>query len=74
MTSDGTIKLKEKATVNTKVISLIVENTSAEDAGFTLPTTGGMGTTIFTIVGILLMGGAAAMVVVISRRKKHGYK
>lgn len=74
VTSDGTIKLKEKATVNTKVISLIVENTSAEDAGFTLPTTGGMGTTIFTIVGILLMGGAAAMVVVISRRKKHGYK
>lgn len=72
VTSDGTIKLKGKATVSTKVISLIVENTNAEDAGFTLPTTGGMGTTIFTIVGILLMGGAAAMVVMISRRKKHG--
>lgn len=72
VTSNGTIKLKEKAVVKANVISLIVENTNAEDAGFTLPTTGGMGTTIFTIVGILLMGGAAAMVVMISRRKKHG--
>lgn len=70
--ADGGIQIKGEATISSNVISLIVQNTNAEDAGFTLPTTGGMGTTIFTIVGILLMGGAAAMVVMISRRKKHG--
>jgi len=34
-----------------------------------LPTTGGMGTTLFTIAGILLMGGAVAYLVVSRKRR-----
>ena len=51
-------------------ISFDVENTSADEAGFQLPTTGGMGTMIFTIAGILLMGGAVALIVVAARKKR----
>lgn len=47
-----------------------VYNVSSDDAGFQLPTTGGMGTMIFTIAGILIMAGAITMVVVISRKKR----
>lgn len=52
------------------IVSLEIVNTSSEDAGFQLPTTGGMGTMIFTIAGILIMAGAITMVVVISRKKR----
>lgn len=55
---------------NTNVITFDVENTSSDDAGFQLPTTGGMGTMIFTIAGILLMGGAVALIVVAARKKR----
>ena len=50
-------------------ISFDVENTSADEAGFQLPTTG-VGTMIFTIAGILLMGGAVALIVVAARKKR----
>lgn len=56
--------------VNKNVISFNVQNTSSADAGFQLPTTGGMGTMIFTIAGILLMGGAVALIVVAARKKR----
>ena len=47
-----------------------VDNTNYEDAGLQLPKTGGMGTLIFTIAGIILMAGAVTMITVIARRKK----
>lgn len=37
-------------------------------SGITLPTTGGMGTVIFTVIGIVLMG-AAVILLVVSRKK-----
>lgn len=70
VTAKGTIKLYDKATVNENTVVLSVENTSANDAGFTLPITGGMGTMLFTIAGILLMGGAVVLVIAV-RRKNH---
>lgn len=36
---------------------------------FVLPETGGMGTTIFTVVGLLLLGGAACLTVVSVKKK-----
>ena len=56
--------------ISETTISFDVENTSADEAGFQLPTTGGMGTMIFTIAGILLMGGAVALIVVAARKKR----
>lgn len=41
-----------------------------KDGNFHLPTTGGMGTMLFTIAGILLMGGAVVLVVMAARRKR----
>ena len=54
----------------TKTLVLGVDNTNYEDAGFDLPVTGGMGTMLFTIAGILLMGGAVALVVVAVRKRR----
>lgn len=54
----------------TKTLALGVDNTNYEDAGFNLPVTGGMGTMLFTIAGILLMGGAVALVVVAVRKRR----
>ena len=36
-----------------------------------LPKTGGIGTAVFTICGIVLMAGAVVLLVCVSRRKKH---
>lgn len=58
------------STVSENVMTINITNTSSDDAGFNLPTTGGMGTAIFTIAGIILMAGAVTMVVVISRKKR----
>ncbi|MCC8122493.1 MAG: SpaH/EbpB family LPXTG-anchored major pilin [Oscillospiraceae bacterium] len=43
--------------------------TVANNKGIELPSTGGMGTTIFTIVGIVVIAGAAGAYVVIRRRR-----
>lgn len=48
-----------------------VYNVTTKDAGFQLPKTGGMGTMIFTVCGILLMGGAVGMVVLLLGKKKR---
>lgn len=47
----------------------ILTQTIVNKKGFTLPTTGGMGTVIFSIIGIILMAGAA-VVLITSRKKK----
>lgn len=61
----------KNVTITGNVISFQVENTSAEDAGFDLPKTGGIGTMLFTVGGILLMGGAVFLVVLISRKTRQ---
>lgn len=66
----GTVAINGAATASVNVVSFNVENTSSDDAGFTLPTTGGMGTMIFTIAGVLLMAGAVTMIVVVSKKRK----
>lgn len=66
----GTVAIHGDATVSVNVVSFDVQNTSSDDAGFTLPTTGGMGTMIFTIAGVLLMAGAVTMIVVVSKKRK----
>ena len=49
------------------LVTLFVEN----DDGFRLPVTGGMGTILFTAIGVVLMG-TALILMVISIRKKKG--
>lgn len=58
---------------NTKPSSagFTVYNVTTDEAGFQLPKTGGMGTMIFTVCGILLMGGAVGMVVILLGKKKR---
>lgn len=51
-------------------ISFKVVNKTAAEGLFELPVTGGAGTVIFTMAGILLMGGAVALLVVVLRRKR----
>lgn len=65
-----TVRDDSVSIVASKTLSLGVDNTNYDDAGFNLPKTGGMGTMIFTIAGIILMAGAITMVVVISRKKR----
>lgn len=57
-------------TINDTTISFEVVNKNADQGAFTLPVTGGAGTLIFTMAGILLMGGAVALLVVVLRRKR----
>lgn len=53
------------------VVDFDLYNVLYTDQAFNLPVTGGMGTAIFTIVGILLMGGAVVLVVAAVSRKKR---
>ena len=54
------------ADIPTGLVPLTVEN----DDGFQLPVTGGMGTILFTAVGIVLMGAAIILVIVVMRKRK----
>ena len=56
-------------TVTDATISVDVENTKSEDADFTLPSTGGMGTLIFTVGGLFVMAGAVVLAVVMYKKK-----
>ena len=47
-------------------LTMNIENTT----GFTLPTTGGMGTVIFTVGGVALVALGAAMIIIISKKSK----
>lgn len=57
-------------TISGTTISFSVVNKTAKEGLFNLPVTGGAGTVIFTMAGILLMGGAVALLVVVLRRKR----
>lgn len=48
------------------LVTLFVEN----DDGFRLPVTGGMGTILFTAIGVVLMGTALILMVIAIRKKK----
>lgn len=48
------------------MVALTVEN----DDGFQLPVTGGMGTILFTAVGVVLMGAAVVLVIVAVKKRK----
>lgn len=45
-------------------------STTIKDISFKLPTSGGMGTTLFTIIGVLLISAAGTMLVIYSRKRK----
>lgn len=66
----GTIVRENSVLVSGKTVSLGVDNTNYEDDDFNLPATGGMGTMIFTVAGILLMGGAVILVAAAMKKKK----
>ena len=67
---DGYNKLSARETVTiTSGATAPVEVTVVNQAGAELPSTGGMGTTIFYVVGGLLIIGAA--VILVARRKAH---
>lgn len=64
VTASGTYQLDGSPTINQSILSLGVINTS----GFDLPVTGGSGTIMFTVLGLILMSGAAFLY--IRSRKK----
>ncbi len=51
---------------NDAIVGVTIQNSD----GFQLPTTGGMGTILFTAVGVALMGAAVVLIVLAIRRKK----
>lgn len=64
---DGTMIVTDATTVNGKVISFKLGNAKP---GFELPTTGGMGTVLFTAGGLVIMACGAALVLVTLKKKK----
>ncbi len=48
-----------------------VDLTVGNSKGFNLPSTGGMGTVLFSIAGIVLMAGAAVMLIVLMRKRRR---
>ena len=46
-----------------------VQATVVNSAGFVLPTTGGMGTALFTIAGVVLMGASVLVLALFVRRR-----
>lgn len=50
-------------------VTIDVLNTSNADAEFKLPSTGGMGTLIFTVGGLFVMAGAVVLAVVMYKKK-----
>ena len=50
-------------------LTIKVQNISEDEADFTLPSTGGMGTLIFTVGGLFVMAGAVVLAVVMYKKK-----
>ena len=63
---DG-VKISSKG----NTIQFNLYNTSSKDEGFVLPTTGGAGTLIFSVIGIGLMEAAVAMIVIGKRKQSR---
>ena len=62
---NGSVTVNEQ-NIDTGLVPLTVEN----DNGFQLPVTGGMGTILFTTIGIVLMGAAIILMVIVLKKKK----
>ena len=62
-TESVTLTFDPNSKQNTLVVAPVVENFK----GVQLPSTGGMGTTVFAIVGLLVMAGAAVTLIVKKR-------
>lgn len=60
--------LKSVLSIALVLILTLIFNISAFASGATLPETGGMGTTVFYVVGGLLVVGAIAFLII---RRKH---
>ena len=54
--------------VRTQLIIITGGATVINNKGFTLPSTGGMGTYLFTIGGIVIMAGAAFALIAMKKR------
>lgn len=50
-------------------LTINVQNISKDDADFTLPSTGGMGTLIFTVGGLFVMAGAVVLAVYMYKKR-----
>ena len=59
ITNNGTYEIINNATTGSGSFSFIVKNRTPED--FNLPVTGGTGTLMFTLGGIVVMGGAVLL-------------
>lgn len=64
MTEPAVLTIDENSLSDEEIVKIY------NSAEFVLPSTGGMGTTIFTVIGIVLIG-AAVMVLVLSGKKKR---
>lgn len=65
------LKSRVKVTVNADTTGEGVDITIVNTRGFTLPSTGGTGTVIFTVVGIVIMLGAAFMLIRTGKKNKE---
>ncbi len=67
-------KIKFSATTSTKDTNWTVYKDVTNTNEFTLPLTGGMGTILLTLAGVVLIGGAAVAFVAASRKKKGAHE
>ena len=67
VTKTGSIQLGEEVKIN----DIILEFTVINGKGFDLPVTGGMGTMLFTILGLGLMIGAATLVITMRKKESN---
>lgn len=67
VTKTGSIQLGEEVKIN----DMILEFTVINGKGFDLPVTGGMGTMVFTILGLGLMIGAATLVITMRKKESN---
>ena len=65
--AEGSMVVKDSSATEGKVISFKLGNNKP---GFELPTTGGMGTVLFTAGGLVIMACGAALVLVTLKKKK----
>ena len=66
---NGSVTVTQSSGSTTDLDSGMVPVTVQNSQGFELPTTGGIGTIIFTAIGILLMGTGLILLVMIFRRR-----
>ena len=66
---DDRIQDDKGFSTNGDTLTIKVLNLTKDEADFTLPSTGGMGTLIFTVGGLFVMAGAVVLAVVMYKKK-----